>query len=124
MQKFFIEASKHSPQILVDFENSLVEISGRSYPENGIQFYKEPKNMIKLLVESGKKAVIKFDISYLNSASSRAMSDIFEMLESAKLNGALLDIIWFYDNDNELSREIGDDFAEEFPQLTIAITKK
>ncbi|HRF56871.1 MAG TPA: DUF1987 domain-containing protein [Campylobacterales bacterium] len=124
MQKFFIEASKHSPQIIVDFEKSLVQISGRSYPENGIHFYKEPKNMIKLLVDSNKKAFIKLDISYLNSASSRAISEIFEMLESAKLHGALLDIIWFYDDDNELSKEMGDDFAEEFPKLAITLTQK
>jgi hypothetical protein len=124
MQKFFIEASKHSPKILVDFKESLVEISGRSYPENGIHFYKEPMNMIKLLVDSNKKALVKLDISYLNSASSRAMSEIFEMLESLKLNGAALDVIWFYDDDNELSKEVGDDFAEEFPKLAITLTQK
>lgn len=126
MENLNIEETNYTPAIDFDFENGVLNFSGKSYPENAFDFYKTIKDWLKEYLEenSNEKTVLNLELTYLNSSSLKAYFDIFDILENAQNNGKDIEVNWIYESDDDIIEETGEDFVADFEGLDIKLMIK
>lgn len=111
METITIEESSKTPYIFMDPDKGQIEIKGRSIPENSIEFYKP---LIEWLTEYSeqdmKTTQVKIQLEYFNTSSSKCILDIFKRLEVMYRKGWTVEILWYYDEDDEDMYESGEDY--------------
>jgi len=124
MEKLYIEATKYTPQITLDAQEGLLEIKGKSYPENTFEFYQPVLAWIERYFHAPQPhTTLKMEIIYFNSSSSKLFFDLFDLLEE-HIDSSTIQIEWIYDPENESALEAGEDFIEDFESLTITLIEK
>lgn len=125
MQNLKIETTKYTPEISLNAEEGLIDISGKSYPENTFDFYKPVMEWMENYFDGNAKdkTVINMEIIYFNSSSSKLFFDFFDLIEEANEDNSI-EINWIYDEENESALEAGEDFKEDFENLTINLVPK
>lgn len=124
MKNLTIEATKYTPQITMDFEKGLVQMEGKSYPENTFEFYEPIMKWMEEYFEAPQaKTTIELEIIYFNSSSSKLFFDFFDLIEEYK-DKSEIEIKWIYDEENESAMEAGEDFQEDFESLNFNLIKK
>ena len=122
MENLIIEETKYTPAISLDV-NGTISIVGKSYPENTFEFYGPVMEWLGTYFEEGnKKLTLNMEITYFNSSSSKLFFDMFDLLDEN--NSDELVINWIYDEDNESALEAGEDFKDDFEDLTINFVTK
>ena len=125
MEKLYIEPTKYTPEIILDPDNGIIEIKGKSYPENTFEFYEPVMQWLKEYFKNPKEpTVVNMEIIYFNSSSSKWFFDFFDFLEEQVQNGHKVIINWIYDEENDIAEEAGEDFKEDFENLEINLVKK
>ncbi len=124
MENLNIEATKYTPEISLDSEG-IISLVGKSYPENTFEFYEPMMKWIENYFEEDtpSKTTVNMEITYFNSSSSKLFFDLFDLLEENKENSEIT-INWIYDEENESAQEAGEDFIEDFEDLTINLVTK
>lgn len=113
MEVLHIEATEDIPEIILDKENEVFEISGRSLPEDVNSFYQPVINWIQGYTKNPNPTTIfKFRFSYFNTASSKIILDILTMLEEMIEEGHSAVVRWYYQKEDEDMLEAGEEFAE------------
>lgn len=111
METITIEESSKTPYIMMDPDKGLIEITGRSIPENSIEFYKPLVNWLTEYSQGDMKATkVRFQLEYFNTSSSKCILDIFKRLEAMYRKGWNINISWCYDEDDEDMYESGEDY--------------
>ena len=111
MEKLFIEATIDSPSILFDGDKGIIEIAGKSLPENAIVCYSPLQQLVKEYVVSPQpKTVINFRLEYLNSSSAKNIVEILTLLEQLPLKGFVVEVKWFYKAEDDDMLEEGEEF--------------
>jgi hypothetical protein len=122
MENLIIEETKYTPAISLEVDGT-VSIVGKSYPENTFEFYAPVMEWLGTYFEEGnKKLTLNMEITYFNSSSSKLFFDMFDLLDEN--NSDELVINWIYDEDNESALEAGEDFKDDFENLTINFVTK
>lgn len=123
MENLRIEETKYTPLIKMD-PNGTIELVGKSYPENTFEFYVPMMEWTKEYFETSAADVttVNMEITYFNSSSSKLFFDFFDLLEEN--NDKNIVINWIYDEENESALEAGEDFMEDFEDLTINLVEK
>ena len=123
MENLHIEASKYTPEIILELEGN-ISLIGKSYPENTFEFYTPMMEWIKSYFNGNvaKITTINMEIIYFNSSSSKLFFDFFDLLEDNNSNEIIVN--WIYDDENESALEAGEDFVEDFEELTINLVSK
>ncbi len=125
MENLKIEETKYTPSINLDAQKGLFELVGKSYPENTFEFYKPMMDWVEEYFESNaqEKTVVNLEIIYFNSSSSKLFFDFFDLIEEASEDNSI-EINWIYDEENESALEAGEDFKEDFEELTFNLVQK
>lgn len=111
MEKITIEESPKTPYISMDPEKGVIEIKGRSIPENSLEFYKPLIEWLGEYSENDQKTTqVKIKLEYFNTSSSKCILDIFKRLEVMYRKGWTIEIFWYYDEDDEDMYESGEDY--------------
>lgn len=109
MEIIHLEGTEDTPKIILDRNNGIFEISGRSLPEDTAEFYKP---IVEWLEQYAKKpnaeTVFTFKLEYFNTASSKLILDILSKLEA--IPGTT--ISWYFHEDDEDMEEAGTEFSE------------
>jgi len=126
MNSLLIKETKYTPYLNLDFEKNLIEIKGKSYPENTYDFYKPMLDWLEEFFKQKESVeiIVNVDIIYFNSSSSKLYFDFFDILEEAQANSFKIKINWYYDEDNEGALEAGEDFKEDFESLKFKLIQK
>ncbi len=121
-----IEETKYTPSIKLDASKGILELIGKSYPENTFEFYKPMMDWVEKYFKGNEqsKTVVNMEIIYFNSSSSKLFFDFFDLLEEAHNNGKNIEINWIYDEENESAMEAGEDFKEDFESLMFNLIVK
>lgn len=86
-------------------------MSGRSIPENSIEFYRPLFEWLDDYVKiPSDKTIFDIKLEYFNTSSSKCLVEIFRRLERITSNGVVIN--WFYEEDDEDMQESGEDFKE------------
>ena len=113
MEIYKIESTEDSPHIVLDRESNILEISGRSLPEDVNTFY-EP--MISWIEEYAKDpldvTVFNFKLTYFNTASSKIILDILTQFEEMIEEGHEVMVRWHYPEEDEDMMEAGEEYSE------------
>ncbi|MBM7558909.1 DUF1987 domain-containing protein [Marinitoga litoralis] len=116
MKRLYIGPTKSTPEIDFDPEKNVLSIKGESYPENSFEFYNPIFEWLENYfnnLSDNKKVIFKFDISYLNTSSTKSIIFILDIIEEAYKNNKNIIINWYYDEENEFSYEIAETFMED-----------
>lgn len=121
-----IDATKETPLLNFDPYSGVFVFEGKSYPENTYKFYEPVKKWLVNYLEKteNKKIEINFDIIYMNSSTLKVFFEIFDIFEEFSTLKTDIRINWFYEQENEISLETGEDFKEDFPSLKINLIPK
>lgn len=115
MEKLRLEETKITPLIDFDHESGLLEIIGKSIPENPYEFYKPVYEWLSIFDESAPPKInVQVKMEYFNSSTLKCIIDILKKLVDAGTShkGTELVIDWYYLEDDEDMHEAGEDCAE------------
>ncbi len=102
MEKWTIEPTDRSPRVILDRQDSVLLIEGRSYPEEGMDFFAPIVVRFRSIEESDNPIrVIHIRLEYYNSATTKAMADLFTALELSAKRGNEAKVIWEYEADDD-----------------------
>ncbi len=112
MENFYVVEAEDNPSVFCDDEKGIIEIEGRSLPENVDTFYNPVIEWVKKYIENPKpETTISLGFEYLNSSSSKKILEILSLLKKL-LPDHKLKIIWKYRSDDEDMYEEGKDFEK------------
>lgn len=113
MNTIKIMGTDDTPTVILDADNEIFEISGRSLPEDVTAFYEPLVNWLEEYSSSpNAKTVFTFKLVYFNTASSKLLLDILMKLEQMHEDGKDVLIRWYYPEDDEDMQEAGEEYAE------------
>lgn len=109
-----IKANVDTPYVLLDSQNGILQIKGRSYPENPQAFYAPIFQWIKWKSDKGiKKLDVCIFLEYFNTTSFKIIFDmLFELENVNTIYGIDIQIFWHYDSFSLDIKEAGCDLAE------------
>jgi SiaC family regulatory phosphoprotein len=109
MEILSIEGTDDTPKIILDKKNGKFEISGRSLPEDSVEFYKPILEWITdYSKEPNATTQFVFKLEYSNTSSSKLIQDILVALE--KIKG--VNVLWCFQKDDEDMEEAGREFSD------------
>jgi hypothetical protein len=111
-----LEGTPKTPTVQFDAESGVLEIKGRSIPENSVEFYKPINAWVEEYGRSPKEVTV-FDVKleYFNTSSSKCILDVFKILESINGNGTEVKVNWYFEEDDEDMEEAGEDYQAIIP---------
>ncbi len=108
MEDIKIEGTPKTPQVTFEAGKGILEIRGRSIPENSIEFYKPLMDWIEAYARASKdKTTVNIQLEYFNTSSSKCILDLFKKLEA--INNEIV-INWYYEEEDEDMLEAGEDY--------------
>ncbi|MEO5569769.1 MAG: DUF1987 domain-containing protein [Bacteroidia bacterium] len=112
MEKLTIEQGTKTPYIHFSHEDGMLEIKGKSIPENSIEFYRPVYAWLdEYALHPNKTTNIIIQLEYFNTSSSKCLLDIFRRLETVKKNSpGDVTVTWNYEEDDEDMMEAGEDY--------------
>lgn len=111
MESLSIEGTAKTPTIKFDAELGIIEIKGRSIPENSIEFYKPLVDWLDKYSKSAKALTkVNVQLEYFNTSSSKCILDVFKKLEGIHKSNNEVIINWYYEEDDEDMLEAGEDY--------------
>ena len=115
MEKFHIKGSTYIPNIDLDPETGILEISGESYHEYTTEFFKPVFEWLEEYLKTpNREVVMNFKMTYFNTSSSRRFIEVLTMLEDYhKNNGGNVVVNWHYEENDIDMLESGEEYAED-----------
>jgi SiaC family regulatory phosphoprotein len=112
MEALHLEGSPKTPHVHFDPGTGLLELKGRSIPENSIDFYKPLIDWIdKYSRQPNNKTAVHVQLEYFNTSSSKCILDVFKKLEPIRASGNEVTVLWHYEADDEDMLEAGEDYS-------------
>jgi hypothetical protein len=111
MESLLIEGTAKTPNVRFDGNQGLIEIKGRSIPENSIEFYKPLVDWLDRYSQTPKQSTkVNIQLEYFNTSSSKCILDVFKKLETIHKSNHEVVINWYYEEDDEDMLEAGEDY--------------
>jgi hypothetical protein len=112
MERYFVEATKMTPQIELDPDKKVYSLTGNSRPENPMQFYKPMFDWLNSYFESAtEKMTFEVKMDYFNTSTSKILLDLFELFEKYA-ESKDIHVIWYYQSDDEEMQEAGEELLD------------
>jgi len=112
MERYFVEATKMTPEIILDAQNQIFSMTGNSRPENPMQFFKPIFEWLTAYIESSDdKFVFEVKMDYFNTSTSKVLLDLFELFEKLATSKDI-HVIWYYQSDDEEMQEAGEELLD------------
>ncbi|MGD2036062.1 MAG: DUF1987 domain-containing protein [Bacteroidales bacterium] len=113
METIKIQGTEDTPKVILDKDNEIMEISGRSLPEDVTSFYEPVLTWLDEYAQGpNKKTIFNFKLVYFNTASSKLLLDILMKLEEIHEAGNDVLIRWHFPEDDEDMEEAGEEYAD------------
>jgi hypothetical protein len=124
MDNLTIKETTYTPEIVFGTDGTL-SMKGKSYPENAFEFYEPVMDWLEEYFENNAKEKTTFDIeiTYFNSSTSKVLFDMLDLFEENCKDNTIT-INWIYDQEDESSKEAGEDIIEDFEDLEINLVTK
>jgi len=111
MEKIVKEGNLRTPKINLDPDNGLIELSGRSTPENTEIIYRPLIEWMENYVNNPHDfTTINLQFEYFNSTSAKYLIRLLEFANVLKDNNKQFVINWYYEDEELL--EYGEDFQD------------
>ncbi|MDH5608283.1 MAG: DUF1987 domain-containing protein, partial [Cyclobacteriaceae bacterium] len=108
--ELLLQPTKKTPLVRINQSERMLEMSGRSSPENAIEFYDKVYAAVDNYFNDEKILVVKMQFEYFNTSSSKCIFMLFKKMKSYVEDGKNIKIHWIYDEDDEDMMEAGEDY--------------
>lgn len=113
MENLEIEGSHKNffiPNINFNAKTGICEISGESFLEDTVEFYKQVIEWIERYIQEIKGPIAFIvKLSYFNTSTSRSLLDILNLLKDYEDEGGEVVVNWHFDeNDVDMEEDIDD----------------
>lgn len=106
-----LEGTSETPEIELNAKNGTFIFSGRSLPENPLSFYEPVKQWLtQYALKPAPTTHAKFAFDYFNTASSKLILELIDVIKAAEKNNSKIVFEWHYQEDDEDMMEAGEDF--------------
>ncbi len=113
MDPLRLEPTDDSPSVLLDKETNQFEISGKSLPEDVMDFYQPVLDWLNTYrSDPNTNTEFKIKLIYFNTASSKLILDILMIFEEMVEEGHNILIKWFSIPSDEDMQEAGKEYEE------------
>jgi len=113
METLLIEQTDDSPKVILDPVDKIFEISGKSLPEDVLEFYQPVLDWLNAYrQEPDSKTIFNIRLIYFNTSSSKMIMDIFLIFEEMVEEGHEILIKWHSHLKDEDMQEAGKEFEE------------
>lgn len=113
METLIIERTEDSPQVILNTTDNILELSGRSLPEDVNTFYEPVLSWIEEYAKNPMgNTVFNFKLTYFNTASSKVILDILTQFEEMIEEGHHVLVRWHFPNEDEDMQEAGEEYAD------------
>ena len=115
MNGYFIRPTRVSPSIYFNPQKGLIDMRGRSCPENPLKFYDHLFDSLDKFMSEGYhtlKTNIAFE--YFNTSSSKCLFIYLKKLELMHRKGKKIIVNWFYEDGDHDMFESGEDLSSFF----------
>jgi hypothetical protein len=111
MDKIVLQPSPTTPKVNFDSQTGLLEISGKSLPENSIDFFQPIHAWLdNYSADPNDVTSLIFKLEYFNTSSTSHFLKIIKKVEKLFDMGKNANVIWYYDYEDEDMKEAGEDF--------------
>ncbi|MBN1597170.1 MAG: SiaC family regulatory phosphoprotein [Bacteroidales bacterium] len=101
--------TKEIPVIEIKERLKKMEVSGQSRMPDPVEFYKLLEEKIQYyFYQFNKTLIIDFKFEYINTGSSKWLFHILKNLQEIVKKGGLIEINWYYEEDDEVIQEAGE----------------
>jgi hypothetical protein len=103
-----------TPTVNFSAESGVCELKGESYHEDTFEFYNQLGSWVeKFIAEVKKPLTLNINLTYFNTASSRGILDLLNIVKGYEDQGGKVVVNWYYNNwDEDMLEEI-EDMAED-----------
>lgn len=109
----YIEGNIKIPEIYLNRHTGVLQLKGRSLPENAKELYLPVIKWIDhYLANPCDSTSLLFNLEYFNTSSSKMLTEIIKKLKQLDLSGKTLSVEWHYPSDDEDILELGKTFEE------------
>ncbi len=113
MKKLLIPELESQPGILFDPEKKVLRMWGRACPEDAFEFYEPVIRWLEEYLETEPQDLtFEFALTYYNTATSKVIMKILQMLEQLHKKTGNVKIVWYYMPDDEDMLIAGEDYSE------------
>ena len=115
MDTLSIKETHKTPGIRCDGAKGVIEIKGRSIPENSVEFYKP---LLAWVEEYAKQpfaeTLVYIHLSYFNTSSSYCLLHLFRQLDKIYSAVGGVTVHWFYEQEDYELLFAGEDYESIF----------
>ncbi|HEY0030724.1 MAG TPA: DUF1987 domain-containing protein [Bacteroidia bacterium] len=113
MEFLIIEPSIDTPAVSMDAEKGHIEISGKSYPEDTLEFYAPILQWMNDYVENPRpSSKLVFKLIYFNSSSYKPIFDLIRKMDELRQKNMAVTVEWHCKGGDTDMKEIGQELAE------------
>ncbi len=113
MENYYLEPSKVTPLINFDTGQGILEIKGRSSPENPVEMYSSLMSKLDEFTQNGQSNfTANLEFEYFNTSSSKCLFDILKKIAGMRDVGKDVSVNWVYEDGDDDMMEAGEDFSD------------
>ena len=111
MEPISRKGTPKTPSVEFDPDQGLLEIKGRSNPENTIDFYRPLVQWVDEYAQNPvEKTTVNVHLEHFNTSSSKSILEVFRALKPIKEKDKDVVVNWFYEGDDEDIQEAGKNY--------------
>ncbi|UXP33176.1 DUF1987 domain-containing protein [Reichenbachiella agarivorans] len=116
MKGFFIRATRITPSIYFNPQKGLLDIRGKSSPENPLAFYKHIHESIDAFGNADTPSLtLNIAYEYFNTSSSKCIYILFKKVNDLRIDrGKTIKVNWYFEEGDEDMQEAGEDLSSFF----------
>lgn len=118
-----LPATTATPEVKFDFAAQRLILKGEAYPENAAAFFRPLMDALEGWLQSGQQTdaplQLHVALSYFNSSSTKLLFTLFESLNDYARDSAACELHWYYDAEDDISEEFGQELRIDFPSLAV-----
>jgi hypothetical protein len=119
MSPLKLPATSVTPQVTFEPDRGFLSMTGECYPENPTPFFAPVLGAVEghFRRTTLREFEARFRLSYVNSASTKALRRLFGLLHAMAEHGLVVSVAWEHDPDDDTAVELGEDLAAGFFRL-------
>ncbi len=115
MNGYFIRSSRVTPSVYFNPQKGILDMRGKSSPENPLAFYNYVLNSLDSYAEKGQNNMVtNLAFEYFNTSSSKCLYIFMKKLSKISEAGKKVVINWFFEEGDEDMKEAGEDLESMF----------
>lgn len=119
MQNLHIARTSFSPTVDFRFSQHSLTMAGEAYPEDANGFFRPILMALENYLKSidGQTVEFNFRLTYFNSAATKMLYNIFELLNESASTSNRIVLNWFHDEEDDTIREFGEGVQDDFKSV-------